>query len=86
MKKIITMLLLLVNGFFGFSKSYIVHVKGDVYKTNGNEKTKLEKEVELDEEDEIEISPTSSVTIIVERGKIKINYGKGKIKNFVSSN
>lgn len=84
MKKMITILLLLINGFFGFSKSYVVHIKGDVYKINGTEKIKLEKEVELNENDEVEISSDSSITIIIEGGKIKINYGKGKIKDFVS--
>ena len=86
MKKIIAILLLSASCIFGFSKSYVVHIKGDVYKINGSERLKLEREVELDEEDEIEIYPNSSATIVVEGGKIKINYGKGKIKNFVSSN
>ena len=86
MKKLMITLLIVISCLFCFSKSYIVYTKGNVYKTNGAEKIKLEKEVELDEEDEIEVSPTSSVTIVTGREKIKINYGKGKIKDFVSSN
>lgn len=83
MRKIIIAFLLIVNCFFGFSKNYIVHVKGDVYKINGEKKIKLEKEVELDEEDKIEIGKSSSITILVEKNKIKISYGKGKLKDFI---
>ena len=41
MRKIIIAFLLIINCFFGFSKNYIVHVKGDVYKINGEKKNKI---------------------------------------------
>ena len=90
MRKIIIAFLLIINCFFGFSKNSkvsikteLVHVKGDVYKINGEKKIKLEKEVEFDEEDKIEIGKSSSITILVEKNKIKISYGKGKLKDFI---